>query len=125
MELPQLSFELKENYLLVIGYGKRNSLIEMSQAAALITEKAVETKSDCLLVDYRKLEIKVHLSEAFNIVKRYEVAQPELRNLKIAGVFSANGLNFANYWKEIGKQRGFTIAIFEDYQLAEEWLMKS
>ncbi|HEY5826489.1 MAG TPA: hypothetical protein VIT44_19095 [Cyclobacteriaceae bacterium] len=123
-DVPQLSFELKDNYLLVVGYGKRDNLIAMNQASAQIYEKVLETKSRCLLMDYRKLQVNLHLSEAFNIVKRYETVLPELRNLKIAGVFTEQGLNFASYWKEVSQQRGFIIEIFEEYEAAEAWLLE-
>ena len=122
-DVPQLSFELKDNYLLVVGYGKRDNLLAMSQASTQIYEKILETKSHCLLVDYRKLQVNLHLSEAFNIVKRYETVLTELRNLRIAGVFSEQGLPFAQYWKEISQQRGFIIEIFEEYEAAEAWLL--
>jgi len=122
MDLPLVSFELKENYLLVVGHGKRDSLTSMAQASKLIYEKVLETGSRYLLVDYRNLQIQVHLSEAFNIVKRYEAVQPELKKLKIAAVFTEPGMNFGQYWKDIGRQRGFFIEIFEDYAAAENWL---
>src|SRR4051794_19382017 len=107
-----LSFELKDQYLLVVGYGSRDNLTAMNQASTLIYEKVLETKSRCLLIDYRKLQVNLHLSEAFNIVKRYEKMFPELKTLRIAGVFAPQGLDFAHYWKEVSQQRGFLIEIF-------------
>jgi len=123
-DLPLLTFELKDNYLLVVGYGKRDNLMAMNQASAQIYEKVLETKSRYLLMDYRNLQVNLHLSEAFNIVKRYESVLPELRNLKIAGVFSEQGLAFGRYWKEVSQQRGFLIEVFEEYEAAEVWLLK-
>jgi len=119
-----VSFELKENYLLVVGHGKRDTLTSMTKASAQIYEKVLETKSRYLLVDYRNLHIQVHLSDAFNIVKRYETVQPELKKLKIAAVFTEQGLTFGQYWKDVSRQRGFFIEIFEDYDVAEAWLIK-
>jgi hypothetical protein len=123
MHAPLVSFELKEKYLMVIGHGKRDNLTSMAEAAAQIYEKVIETKSRYLLVDYRNLQINVHLSEAFNIVKRYEAVQPELKNLTIAAVFAGKGLDFGKYWKDVSRQRGFFIEIFEDIPMAEEWLL--
>ncbi|HEY3403964.1 MAG TPA: hypothetical protein VGK59_11285 [Ohtaekwangia sp.] len=117
-----VSFELKEKYLLVTGHGRRDNLVTMTQVSSLIMDKIRETNARHLLVDYRKLEINVPLSEAFNIVKRYEVAQPELKNIIIAAVFEGKGLTFGNYWKEVSQQRGFHIEIFEDIDRAEDWL---
>jgi hypothetical protein len=123
MQSPLVSFELKKKYLLVTGHGKRDNLTSMVEASAQIYEKVLETKSRYLLVDYRNLQINVHLSEAFNIVKRYEVIQPELKNLIIAAVFDRKGLDFGKYWKDISRQRGFFIETFEDILIAEEWLL--
>jgi hypothetical protein len=123
MDVPLVSFELREKYLLVMGHGKRDNLASMAKASAQIYEKVLETKSRYLLVDYRCLQINVHMSEAFNIVKRYETAQPELKTLTIAAVFEGKGLDFGTYWKDIGRQRGFFIETFEDIRIAEEWLL--
>jgi len=124
MNSPLVSFELKEKYLLITGLGKRDKLADMAEASAQIYAKVRETKSRYLLVDYCKLQINVHLSEAFNIVKRYETIQPELKNVVIAAAFQGKGLEFGNYWKEIARQRGFFIEIFEDLKIAEAWLLK-
>ena len=123
MDLPLVSFELREKYLLITGLGKRDKLAEMAEASAQIYAKVRETKSRYLLVDYAKLQINVHLHEAFNIVKRYEAIQPELKNVIIAAVFQGKGLEFGNYWKEIALQRGFFIEIFEEVKVAEAWLL--
>lgn len=124
MDLPLVSFELRENYLLITGIGKRDNLTTMAEASAQIYAKVRETMSRYLLVDYRKLQINVHLNEAFNIVKHYELIQPELKNVIIAAVFEGKGFEFGNYWKEIGRQRGFLIEIFKDMEVAEAWLLE-
>ena len=124
MDSPLVTFELKEKYLLVIGHGKRDNLASMAEAAAQIYEKALETKSRFLLVDYRNLQIGVHMSEAFNIVKRYEVVQPQLKNITVAVAFGSEGLEFGAYWRDISRQRGFNIEIFVDMNTAEKWLLE-
>ncbi len=122
MTEPLVTFEIRNGYLVVIGHGSRNSLASMVEASEMIFKKLHETNMNYLLVDYTRLHINVHMAEAFNIVKRYETAQPELRNVLIAGAFSHAGLEFANYWKEIGQKRGFSIEIFDDLTEAEKWL---
>jgi hypothetical protein len=124
MDTSLLTFELKEKYLLVIGQGQRNNLASMNEASSSIYEKVMETKMKLLLVDYRKLEINVHLNEAFNIVKRYETTLIELKNIKIAAVFSTRGLEFGTYWRDVSRQRGFMIEIFEDLEVARKWLFQ-
>lgn len=122
MNGPKVTFELKDSYLLVVGHGARNNLQEMNDAASEIYRKMDETQCYFLLVDYRDLEINVHMAEAFNIVKRYEVAQPDLKKATIAAVFSDAGTEFGKFWKEIGRKRGFTIESFDTIESATEWL---
>lgn len=124
MNQPLATFEVREKYLLVVGHGKRDNLRTMAEAAAMIVKKAIEANRNLMLVDYRLLEIEVHMSEAFNIVKGYENHQPELKNITVAAVFDSSGLHFAHYWKEVGRKRGFRIEIFEDIDIAERWLLK-
>ncbi len=122
MDLPKVTIELKDGYLLVVGHGTRNNLAEMAEAAEAIYQKMDETKCHFLLVDYRDLEVNVHMGEAFNIVKRYEVVQPDLKKAIIAAVFSESGTEFGKFWKDVGRKRGFTIESFDTVQQAEKWL---
>jgi hypothetical protein len=124
MNAQLVSFEVKDKYLLVVGHGKRDNLSSMAEASAQIYQKVLETKSRYLLVDYRYLQINVHMSEAFNIVKRYEAVQPDLKNLVIAAAFEGSGLEFGKYWKEVSRQRGFFIEVFENIGAAEAWLLE-
>lgn len=118
-----ISFELREQYLLVVGHGSRDDIATMEKASAQILAKAIETKSSGLLVDYRNLVINVKLSEAFNIVKHYEEVHPHLKSIVVAGVFGDRNLEFGKLWTEIGRKRGFTIEFFQDMGLAEKWIL--
>jgi len=123
MELPLVTFELNKDYLIVVGHGTRNNLTSMSQAAKQIFEKATETNSNKMLVDYRTLKIELKMTEAFNIVKRYEASIPDLKKIKIAVAFSHEGMAFGKYWMDISKKRGFNIEIFDDFEKARTWLL--
>lgn len=124
MDSPLVTFDLKEKYLLVNGHGKRDNLASMVEASAQIYAKVMETDSRYLLVDYRNLQISVHLCEAFNIVKRYEAVQPQLKKVIVAAVFHGNSIEFGAYWRDISQQRGFKFEIFEDMHAAEKWLLE-
>lgn len=123
LRMELISFELRSKYLLVVGHGSRNDIATMEKASAQILDKAIETMSSCLLVDYRNLKINVKLSEAFNIVKHYEETHPHLKSIFIAGVFSTSNLEFGKLWTEIGRKRGFTMEFFYDMLSAEQWLL--
>lgn len=120
---PAVTFEVKDQYLVVTGHGERNSLSSMVEASEMIFLKLHETGKQFLLVDYTQLQINVHLAEAFNIVKQYERAQPALKKIQIAAAFGPSGRDFGAYWKEIGAKRGFSIEIFDDPKAAELWLL--
>ena len=128
MPQPPITFEVRDKYLLVVGHGKRDNLLQMTEAADKIVKTAVEFDRYFMLVDYRKLEVDVSNSEAFNIVRGYEQHQPVLRKIVVAAVFDRNGnprgWEFGAFWKEIGEKRGFQIEIFEDIEKAEKWLLK-
>lgn len=124
MDSLLVTFDLKEKYLLVNGHGKRENLASMVEASAQIYAKVMETGSRYLLVDYRNLQISAHLCEAFNIVKRYEAVQPQLKNVIVAAVFQGNSLEFGTCWRDISQQRGFRFEVFEDIQVAEQWLLE-
>jgi hypothetical protein len=122
MDAP-VTFELRDHYLLVIGHGRRDTLSSMIEASQLIFAKLFETRKRFLLVDYTNLEVNAHMSEAFNIVKRYETASPELKQIQIACAFGPSSREFVTYWKEIAQKRGFSIEIFENIRSAEIWLI--
>ena len=120
-----MSFELTDKYLLVIGHGSRDNFASMVAASEIIFAKVEETKTQRLLVDYRKLQINVRMGDAFNIVKRYEAAKPQFKDMVTAAVFDSNGMEFGRYWQEVSRQRGFIIEIFDDFDEAERWLKKT
>lgn len=128
MSQPPVTFEVHEKYLLVVGHGKRDNLLQMTEAADKIVKTAVEYDRFFLLVDYRKLEVDVSMSDAFNIVRGYENHQQDLRKIVVAAVFdrieNPKGWEFGAFWKEISEKRGFHIEIFEDMELARRWLLK-
>ena len=101
MDSP-VSFKLKDQYLLVTGHGSRDNLASMVEASRIIYEKVLETNSRHLLVDYRNLEINVHMAEAYNIVRSYEKRQPDLKHVIIAAVSATKTLTSAL----IGKRSG-------------------
>ncbi len=124
MNADLVSFELTDDYLLVIGHGSRDTFSSMVEASKIIFAKVHETKATRLLVDYRRLKINVRMNDAFNIVKRYEAAEPDFRYLVTAAVFDPDGMEFGRYWQKVSLQRGFVIEIFEDISEAKRWLKK-
>jgi hypothetical protein len=124
VEEPLVSFELREKYLLVIGHGKRDNFKDMVVVSEMVYAKALETKCHFLLLDYRSLYINLNMNEAVNIVKRSEAVQPEYKSLTAATVLGPPGVEFGQFWRHLAIQRGFNVAVFEDFDKAENWLME-
>jgi len=124
MASPLVTFAWRKNYLEITGHGVRNSIPSLQEASQAIYEEVVKRQATYLLVDYRAVEIQLPLSEAFNMIKRYEQTMPFLKNSVVAAVFNAQGLTFGRYWQEVGVQRGFKIHLFEDITEAKSWLIK-
>lgn len=116
-------FEVKEGYLLITGQGTRQSLHDVAEYSARLYNQVVETKSKFLLVDYRQVKVRLPQSEAFNIIRNYETSRPFYGAVVAACVFGPESINFARYWQQIGRQRGFDINLFPNLMEAEQWLL--
>jgi hypothetical protein len=122
-ESALVSFERHEKYLLIKGHGLRDSIQSMMEASKATYSQITKTQSHLLLVDYREVKITLPLSEAFNLIRNYENSMPFLKNTSAAVVLSESGLAFGRYWHEVGLQRGFNIALFENMEEAKNWLL--
>lgn len=122
-ESALVSFEKREKYLLIKGHGLRDGIQSMMEASKATYAQITKTQSRLLLVDYREVKITLPLSEAFNLIRQYENSMPFLKNTSAAVVLSSNGQAFGRYWYEVGLQRGFNIALFENLEEAEKWLL--
>lgn len=122
MESAPVTFEIRDGYLLVIATGLRTTLAGMVNNTNLVYSKAVEVNKRKILLDGRGLEFHINRTEAFNLIKMYEVKFPDSRGIKLAGVFNKNQFELVSLWQEIGAKRGFEIKIFQDFSEAENWL---
>jgi len=89
-----------------------------------IHHKIITTESRRILLDFQEVDLKLQWSEIFNLVRMYETSMPEFYNIAVGCVFNSSGLEFANYWRDVGQARGFTIQIFPTPKEAETWLLK-
>ncbi len=124
MEEPRVSFEQKENYLLVTGHGERNDFASIVDATKQINEMVVKLQNKYLLVDYREVKFNTPITNVFDVVRIYESKMPHLKNIIIAAVLSELNSSFGKYWKEIAQQRGFNFMVFDDFASAEKWLLE-
>lgn len=124
MEKPRVTFEQKENYLLVTGHGERNDFASIIDATTQINEMVVKLQNKYLLVDYREVKFNTPITNVFDVVRIYESKMPHLKNIIIAAVLSQLNSSFGKYWKEIAQQRGFNFMVFDDFASAEKWLLE-
>jgi hypothetical protein len=124
MEQPQVTFEQKENYLLVTGHGERNDFAAIMSATNRINEMVVTVNKKYLLVDYREVKFNTPITNVFDVVRIYETKMPDFKNLIVAVVLSNLNSSIGKYWGEIAQQRGFNFMIFHDISTAEKWLLE-
>ena len=98
MEEPRVSFEQKENYLLVTGHGERNDFASIVDATKQINEMVVKLQNKYLLVDYREVKFNTPITNVFDVVRIYESKMPHLKNIIIAAVLSELNVSF---WGQI------------------------
>jgi hypothetical protein len=119
-----VGFDLRKDYLLVKGFGTRDSNASVLEATLTTYKKIKETGSKYLLVDYSEVQIKLDHVQAFNLIRTYETNLPQLGTVTAACVFNEEAQDFALYWQQIGRQRGFDIFLFETLEQAETWLLQ-
>lgn len=117
-----VAFEVTKDYLLVRGFGVRDTNASMLEATLTTYNKIKETNSRYLLVDYREVQIKLDHVQAFNLIRTYETHLPQLGAIQAACVFNEQAKEFALYWQQIGRQRGFDIVLFDTIEEAKKWL---
>lgn len=119
-----VGFEVMQDYLLVKGFGIRDTNASMLEATITTYKKILETQSRFLLVDYRNVKIDLDHVQAFNLIRTYEGSMPQLHQITASCVFNDGSKDFALYWQSIGRQRGFDIFIFETLEEATQWLQE-
>ncbi len=116
--------ELHKAIVHVTASGLCNQYGLVVDLTKLIHHKIIATDCRRVLLDFQKVDLKLQWSEIFNLVRMYETSMPEFYNITVGCVFNTSGLEFANYWRDVGQARGFTIQIFSTRKEAEMWLLK-
>lgn len=116
--------ELRDTIIHATGSGLCNQYGLVVDLTNAVHQQVISTHSKRVLVDFQDVDLKLQWADIYNLVKLYEGSMPEFYAIMVGGVFNASGLEFANYWRDIGKARGFTIQIFPIAKEAETWLLK-
>ncbi|MBX2963115.1 MAG: hypothetical protein KF687_11435 [Cyclobacteriaceae bacterium] len=117
-----IKFEQRNNYLLAIGQGSRNSLIEVFEGTRAIAKALAETGCRYVLVDYANVITKLPVVDAFNIVRIYESKVSEFQDIVLAVVINPSEEHFDSFWEKICRIRGYQFKIFTNRTAAEDWL---
>lgn len=116
--------ELKKDYVLVTAKGIRRNFMDIIEGTIKIYEASQALKVNRILGDYRNVRYDVPLAEAFNLIRYYENKLPEFYNKSMASVSNPKDLEIAKFWEALCIKRGFNAAVFTEYHLAEEWILK-
>lgn len=117
-----LTFEKKENYLLISSIGVRNNFLEVINGTNEIFKIIEQTKAKAVLFDYRQTEFNIPQTDALNLVRHYETKAPWLQQLKLAAVVNNRNTAIAHLWSELSQTRGFNIRVFDSLDEATRWL---
>jgi hypothetical protein len=121
---PQVTFEQRDDFLLVTGHGERNNFAAIIDATAQINDVLVKLQKQYLLIDYREVKFNMPITNVFDVVRVYETKMPHLKNIFIAAILSKHNWDIGEYWKQISQQRGFNFMVFDDFAKAEAWLLQ-
>lgn len=117
------SYELKDGYVLITSEGERKDFSSVVEGTTRIYEIIGETKCRLALLDYRKVIFSVPQTDAYNIIRLYELKMPALTNIKIAVVVMRIMPGFASVWKDVAQSKGFKFETFTDMNDAAKWLL--
>lgn len=116
-------YELKDGYVLITSEGERKDFSSVVEGTTRIYEIIGETKCRLALLDYRKVIFSVPQTDAYNIIRLYELKMPALTNIKIAVVVMRIVPGFASVWKDVAQSKGFKFETFTDMNNAAKWLL--
>lgn len=116
-------YELKDGYVLITSEGERKDFSSVVEGTTRIYEIIGETKCRLALLDYRKVIFSVPQTDAYNIIRLYELKMPALTNIKIAVVVMRIMPGFASVWKDVAQSKGFKFETFTDMNDAAKWLL--
>lgn len=122
MKDPLISFEQRENYLLITGHGERNDFISIVDSTKNIHDVVMGLENKYVLLDYSQVKFNIPQTNVFDIVRIYETKMPDLKQVVAAVVVSQLNSEIGVYWKTIAQQRGFNFRVFNNYSNAEKWL---
>ena len=115
-------FEKREHYVYLKVSGVRNSTAQLLEGTRVVYELSKKFNCCYVLCDFREIDFKLSMSEAFNLVRIYEIRFEDFKNIKIAGVVSPQYFEIAGFWEKISQNRGFENKAFIDVELAGNWL---
>ena len=124
MEGTAVTFKQCEDYLLVVGHGKRDNFTEIIHATAQINDALLKFERKHLLIDYRQVQFNIPIGNVFDVVRVYEAKMPHLKDVFVAAVLSDINWEIGEFWKEIAQRRGFNFTVFDDFAKAEQWLLE-
>lgn len=119
-----VNFELKDKYVLITSEGERKDFSSVVEGTTRLYEIIEKTKCNLVLLDYRKVIFNVPQTDAFNILRLYEIKMPMLTNIKIAVAVGEKSSGFGAVWKDVAHARGFNYEIFNSLEEAEAWLVE-
>jgi hypothetical protein len=116
------SHALCADYLLVTAHGVRNSSLEVAEGALELYQLIEKAKAKKVLLDYREVDFRNTVADAFNVVRLYE-RMPLLKAIKLVTITNDKSIPLAKAWLEFAQERGFQFQYALNFEEAERWLL--
>ncbi|WP_185152488.1 hypothetical protein, partial [Fulvivirga aurantia] len=116
--------EQRKDYLFIQASGIRNNFSQVIIGTIKLSQLAEKFKATHIMADYRDVSFNVPLTEAFNLVKLYELKVSTFQKIVLSTIVNHADLEIAKFWESICKKRGFNNAVFLNIEEAESWLLK-
>lgn len=118
----ELTIKHEKDYSFIYSKGTRKNFTETYGIAEKIVEVMQESPNKKLLLDYRDAYYNTPISDAYNLIKVFEIKLTDYKTYSMAVVVNNQNAEFAELWASIGRKRGFNFMTFLDFQKAEEWI---
>ena len=114
------SFQIQGKLLEVTASGADDSFDEVQAYGLAIMEKAIAHQCTQVLCDERQLEYRLNTVDTYELAAFIAEAAPKVG--RIALVCRKENSQDARFWEDVVVNRGLSARIFEDIELARQWL---
>lgn len=116
-------FMVEDNLLSVTAAGFDESLEEVQRYGLAIIQEALRHNITMILCDETRLEYRLGTFDTFQSADFIATQAPRLA--RIALICDPRFTQDAKFWETVVVNRGLTVRVFKEVEMAKNWLRKS